>query len=169
MQDCEEQILLDRNFKIGRLYRTTVKPTLNFCHQPKTKLVLCSLEIQLQPRGITPKRRRILSRQVICGPPDQSADNAADADPIQPDVIALKPRVVVILAGTKDIGGVTGLTYGGPSRTILLPWRYSPARMLFASSCHPYSRPTITAAKMANPSCIARTARLNKSEPSMSG
>jgi len=28
----------------------------------------------------------------------------------QPDVIALKPRVVVILAGTNDIGGVTGPT-----------------------------------------------------------
>ena len=92
------------------------------------------------------------------------------------DVIALKPQVVVILAGTNDIGGVTGPT------PIVVAIEDNLTSMALdsppgcsdgapsASSCHPYSlRLMITASKMANQSCIVRTARLNTSRPSMSG
>ena len=46
--------------------------------------------------------------QELYRPRHQRPDDAADADPVPAGVIELKPKAVVILAGTNDIAGNTG-------------------------------------------------------------
>ena len=89
--------------KIVPLYRPFASPTLSYLYQPRTKLAWSSMAIQSQPcwadhgferfflgkpyinRGISGE----LTSEILCR--------------FRPDVIAIRPRVVVILAGTNDI------------------------------------------------------------------